>query len=120
MCAGIALSQAFRQSAQDGFVAIAFDRAIPAKNPHDPRASVPASEPLAIARRIFRRKYLRTDAPALIPLIAPSRQQADVQAEGIGSGYHPVGVLEVLLVGLSGIVCNQRQLAVSIRFGEAI
>ena len=71
-----------------------------------PGVLVAAAQPLAVPLGIFGREDLRSDAPFLVPLVAPRRQQSDVETERVGLGNDPIHVGEVLLVRVASDRCR--------------
>src|SRR5690349_16280935 len=98
MRTAIASAEPARHGANNGAVRVVLDRSIAAEDPDETRAPIAAAQPLAISRCVLRREDLRTGAAPLVPLVAPRRQEADVDAQRIRFADDPVHMFEVLVV----------------------
>src|SRR6185369_12366427 len=95
--------------------------AIAAEDPDEILARLVAcAEPTAVDSRVGRREDLWSNAPRILPhLVAPRRQEADVESKLRGAIEDEVDVLEIGVAGLRGIVVPQRQLTVRVGDGES-
>jgi len=120
MRAAIAGAQAFRHRPRDFPVRVAFDWTIAADDPDDARVAVTLPQPFAVHTRVRRREDLGPHAPLPVPLVAPGREHADIEAHGIGALHDPVHVREVVLVRLRRIVVPERRVSVRIGIVQAV
>ncbi len=116
----IAGAKAARGGLDDRAVRLGFDRTVTAEDPDHARVLVARAEPAAVGLRVRGREDLRSDAPFLVPLVAPRGQQADVEAQAVGRAHDPVDVREIRLVGSCRVVVDERTFAVGIGRAQAI
>ena len=113
-------AKAARGGLDDRAVRLGFDRTVTAEDPDHTRVLVARAEPAPVGLRVCGREDLRSDAPFLVPLVAPRGQQADVEAEAVGGAHDPVDVREIRLVGSCRVVVDERTFAVGIGRAQAI
>src|SRR5262245_19062514 len=99
---------------------VVLDRPISAENPDKPGVSIPPAEPVAVDLSVFGSEDFGTNTAALVPLIPPRRQKADVEAKRVGLLGDPVDVCEILFIRLCRIVVGERPFAVRVRRIEAV
>src|SRR5262245_45122451 len=96
MCAAIAGPQSTRHGANDRAVVIRLDWAVATKDPDDVRGvSIARPEPSAVRLCVFRREDLWPRALLDIPLVAPCRQETDVQPERSRLVHHEIDLIPV-------------------------
>src|SRR5262245_54967319 len=95
---------------------LVLDRTVTADDPYDRLILVAAADPFAVNASILRRENLGAFAPFFVHLVAPSRQQSDVDAESGCASYDKVHVSEIFIARLRRIVINQWRLPFAIGF----
>jgi hypothetical protein len=87
---------------------------------------VPLAKPLAVHAGILDLEDFRPGAPLLVPLVAPTRQQADIHAERLGLLDDVIDVVPVVVIGtfldvrLVRVVVDERLVAVGVRHMEPV
>ena len=112
--AAVAFAEPARHRPHDVVVRGRLHRSVAAENPDDAGVLVASAQPLAVGLGVVGREDLGADAPFLVPLVAPRRQHADVEAQRVGALDDPVDVREVRLVRPRRIVAGERQLSLSV------
>ena len=118
--AAVAAPQAARHGLDDRAVRVVFDRPVTAENPDDARILVARAQPLAVGRGIRGGEDLLSDAPFLVPLVAPRRQHTDVQPERAALFTTQSTCAKYASFGLRRVIVDERYLAVRLRRAEAI
>lgn len=90
MRTAIAGPQRLSHCAHDPAVVVRLDRAVAAHDPDDGLILVPPADVFAKDAHVLGREDLGPDAPLLVPLVAPGREQTDVQAQRRGVVDHGV------------------------------
>ncbi len=82
---------------------------------------VALAQELAVDRGILRREHLRAGSPLQRPhLVAPRRQQTDVQPKLRGPVHDPIHMLEVALGRTGGVQVLKRHVPVPVRHGQPV
>src|SRR5204863_3753366 len=87
---------------------VILDTSISAENPDDRLILVTATQILSVGGCVVRCEDFRPRAPWSVPLVAPGRQHADVEAQRCGAIDDPIDVFKVFFIWFGWIVINQR------------
>jgi hypothetical protein len=98
-----------------------FDVAVPAQDPDQPLVPVAPPQPLAVRLGVLHGEQRLVVLHLVMPVPAPRREKADVQAEGVGLIDDVVHVVPVVIVGTvchgraGGVQIDQWQVPVRVR-----
>jgi hypothetical protein len=120
MASTVTLAEATGHGPGDLVVGVRLGRPIATENPDDTCFLVTTPEPFPVRFSIGWRENFRTGAPLFVPLVAPGGEEADIDPKRIRFGNDPVDVLKVGIVGLGGVVVDERLFAVRVRVVEAV
>ena len=120
-------AQAPRHGLDDRALAVGLDRTVAADDPDDVgHILVAPAEPRAVAFGVRRREHLRARPALDVPLVAPGRQEPDVNAAAASFRDDEVDVIPVVVLGSvfhlgrRRVVTGQRPMSVRVRLVQSI
>src|SRR5687768_4676936 len=95
--APVALAQPFRHGTNDSAMGLVLDGSIATEDPNHRLIAVTSAEPSSIGLGVLGRENLRADAPLLVPLVAPRRQETDEHPQPLCLVHDVINVIPVVV-----------------------